>query len=80
MSTTSTATQAESGTSLNLQPSTKSVLSYEGGHQVHHTPTFSDKSSERQWAKEQMVGAFRVFASLGWADGTAGHISLRGTH
>ena len=40
-------------------------------------PTFSDKYAERQWAKELMAGAFRVFAKLGYADGAGGHISLR---
>jgi hypothetical protein len=71
-------TQTEALASLNPQPPTKSVLSFEGGRPVHETPTFTDKYAERQWAKEQMAGAFRVFARLGWADGTAGHISLRG--
>jgi hypothetical protein len=41
-------------------------------------PTFSDKYEERKWAKAQMAGAFRVFAKLGYADGVAGHVSLRG--
>ncbi|KAL6251251.1 hypothetical protein RBB50_001459 [Rhinocladiella similis] len=40
-------------------------------------PTFSDKYEERKWAKEQMVGIFRVFARHGFADGFNGHISLR---
>lgn len=73
MSTTTT-TQTEAVS----QPPAKSVLSFEGGRSIFQTPTFTDKHSERQWAKEQMAGAFRVFARLGWADGTAGHISLRG--
>ncbi|RFU35518.1 hypothetical protein B7463_g822, partial [Scytalidium lignicola] len=77
MYTTTTTTQTEAGAALNLRPGTKSILSFEEGRQVHHIPTFTDKSAERQWAKEQMAGAFRVFARLGWADGTAGHISLR---
>lgn len=40
-------------------------------------PTFEDKYAERQWAKEHMAGAFRVFAKLGYTDGAGGHISLR---
>lgn len=40
-------------------------------------PTFEDKYAERQWAKEHMAGAFRVFAKLGYTDGSGGHISLR---
>jgi hypothetical protein len=72
--------QTEALASSNPQPPTKSVLSLEGGRPVHEIPTFTDKYAERQWAKEQMAGAFRVFARLGWADGTAGHISLRGIY
>lgn len=41
-------------------------------------PVFSDVYEERKWAKAQMAGAFRVFAKLGYADGVAGHVSLRG--
>lgn len=41
-------------------------------------PTFKDTYEERQWAKSQMAGAFRVFDKLGYADGVAGHVSLRG--
>jgi len=73
MSTTTVETEI---TSSKLQPA-KSILSFEGGRPVHKTPVFSDKNIERQWAKEHMAGAFRVFAKLGWSDGTAGHISLR---
>ncbi|KAL2210711.1 putative aldolase [Sarocladium strictum] len=40
-------------------------------------PTFKDKYEERKWAKSQMAGAFRVFDKLGYADGVAGHVSLR---
>lgn len=40
-------------------------------------PTFDNKYAERQWAKEHMAGAFRIFAKLGFADGAGGHISLR---
>ncbi|VUC29953.1 unnamed protein product [Clonostachys rosea] len=40
-------------------------------------PEFTDKYEERQWAKEHMAGAFRVFAKLGFNDGAGGHISLR---
>lgn len=41
-------------------------------------PQFSTKEATRQWQLEQMAGAFRVFARLGYADGSSGHISLRG--
>lgn len=42
-------------------------------------PVFTDKYEERKWAKAQMAAAFRVFAKLGFADGCAGHVSLRGS-
>ncbi|KAI7334513.1 hypothetical protein KC315_g3719 [Hortaea werneckii] len=32
---------------------------------------------QRKWQLEQMAGAFRIFAKLGFADGGSGHISLR---
>ena len=44
---------------------------------IHHIPQFTDKYAERQWAKEHMAAAFRVFAKLGYNDGAGGHISLR---
>lgn len=40
-------------------------------------PTFATKLEEREWAKKQMAGAFRVFAKLGYANGVNGHMSLR---
>lgn len=70
--------QTETVSTESFQPVVKSVLSSEGARTVHQTPTFADKYVKRQWAKEQIAGAFRVFSRLGWADGTAGHISLRG--
>lgn len=44
---------------------------------IHVIPTFSDPYEERKWAKEHMVGAFHLFAKLGYNDGAGGHISLR---
>ncbi len=44
---------------------------------LHIIPTFADKYVERKWAKEQMAGAFRVLAKMGYNDGAGGHISLR---
>ncbi|KAI7514247.1 class II aldolase [Hortaea werneckii] len=34
-------------------------------------------TDQRRWQLEQMAGAFRIFAKLGFADGGSGHISLR---
>ncbi|RGP76050.1 hypothetical protein FLONG3_5441 [Fusarium longipes] len=44
---------------------------------IHKIPEFATKEATRQWQLEQMAGAFRVFAKLGYADGSSGHISLR---
>jgi ribulose-5-phosphate 4-epimerase/fuculose-1-phosphate aldolase len=44
---------------------------------IHVIPKFSDPYEERRWAKEHMVGAFRIFAKFGYNDGAGGHISLR---
>ncbi|KAH7129495.1 class II aldolase/adducin N-terminal [Dactylonectria estremocensis] len=44
---------------------------------VHRIPSFPTKEATRKWQLEQMAGAFRVFAKLGYADGGSGHISLR---
>lgn len=45
---------------------------------IHKIPEFSTKEATRQWQLGQMTAAFRVFAKLGYADGSSGHISLRG--
>lgn len=45
---------------------------------LHHIPRPSDKEIERKWLLEQMAGAFRIFAKLGFSDGSSGHISVRG--
>lgn len=44
----------------------------------YYIPRPATKIAERQWQLEQMAGAFRIFAKLGFADGGSGHISLRG--
>ncbi|KAJ5225902.1 L-fuculose-phosphate aldolase [Penicillium chermesinum] len=43
----------------------------------HAIPVFTDKYTERKWAKAHMAGAFRMLAKFGWNDGAGGHISLR---
>ncbi len=40
-------------------------------------PTFDDPYKKRQWMLEHMAGAFRVFGRKGYAEGSAGHISIR---
>lgn len=44
---------------------------------LHHIPSPETKEATQRWQLEQMAGAFRVFAKLGFADGGSGHISLR---
>lgn len=45
---------------------------------LHHVPWPETPLEKRKWQLEQMAGAFRIFAKLGFADGASGHISLRG--
>lgn len=45
---------------------------------LHHIPRPATKEAEREWLLGQMAAAFRIFAKLGFADGSSGHISLRG--
>lgn len=45
---------------------------------LHHIPWPETPLERRKWQLEQMAGAFRIFAKLGFADGASGHISLRG--
>lgn len=47
-------------------------------NRLHHIPRPQNKEEERRWLLEQMAGAFRIFAKLGFSDGSSGHISLRG--
>lgn len=47
-------------------------------NRLHRIPSPISKEEERQWLLEQMAGAFRIFAKLGFSDGSSGHISLRG--
>ncbi|CAK9441697.1 uncharacterized protein LODBEIA_P55650 [Lodderomyces beijingensis] len=48
-----------------------------GGEHPYKRPHFKNKQDEREWAKQHMAGAFRVFARKGYTEGTAGHISIR---
>lgn len=45
---------------------------------MHRIPWPATLPEQRKWQLEQMAGAFRLFAKLGFADGASGHISLRG--
>jgi hypothetical protein len=40
-------------------------------------PKFDSIAAQRQWTLEHLAGAFRVFGRAGYAEGIAGHISVR---
>lgn len=40
-------------------------------------PQFQDKYEERKFLKHRLALAFRVFASFGFSEGVAGHITIR---
>lgn len=40
-------------------------------------PKFEDKYEERKFLKHRLALAYRVFAKFGFAEGVAGHITLR---
>jgi hypothetical protein len=40
-------------------------------------PIFDDKYKEREYQKQRLTLAFRIFAKLGFDEGVAGHITLR---
>lgn len=48
-----------------------------GNGNPHKIPKFDDPYKEREWVLEHMAGAFRVFGRKDFAEGTAGHISVR---
>ncbi|MFF3877247.1 class II aldolase/adducin family protein [Streptomyces sp. NPDC001978] len=40
-------------------------------------PTFDTVEAERQYLKEQLAAAFRIFGAFGFSEGVAGHITVR---
>ena len=40
-------------------------------------PSFEDKEEERIYLKHRLALAFRIFAKFGFAEGVAGHITVR---
>ncbi|KAI6081278.1 putative aldolase [Hypoxylon rubiginosum] len=69
---TKTATEARLSTQPKLPAPSETKLP-----KIQKIPTFTDKYEQRKWEKSQMAAAFRIFAKLGFADGVAGHMSLR---
>lgn len=82
-----TTTEAEVTTKVQLTPAPQRenvqfqdlvIGDREGKLQLQGIPTFTDPYKQRQWMKEHMAAAFRFFAKNGYAEGIAGHISMRG--
>ena len=44
---------------------------------VEGIPDFDTYAAKRKWTLEHLAGAFRVFGREGYAEGIAGHISVR---
>ncbi|WP_019909892.1 class II aldolase/adducin family protein [Paenibacillus sp. HW567] len=44
---------------------------------INQRPEFSHPEDERQYRKERLAAAFRVFAKLGYEEGVMGHMSVR---
>lgn len=78
-----TTTQTVAAPTLSTEhPAASSHLPLPSEHKLpkaKKVPTFDDPLEKRKWEKAQMAAAFRVFADLGFSDGVAGHMSLRGT-
>jgi hypothetical protein len=48
-----------------------------GNISLEGIPEFDSFAEKRQWTLEHLAGAFRVFGREGYAEGIAGHISVR---
>lgn len=48
-----------------------------GSVPVDGIPDFDSYAAKRQWTLEHLAAAFRVFGREGYAEGIAGHISVR---
>ncbi|KAL3421024.1 aldolase [Phlyctema vagabunda] len=48
-----------------------------GGTAIPGLPKFASDLEKRQWQLEHMIGAFRIFARHDYAEGMAGHMSVR---
>jgi hypothetical protein len=71
---------AESATE-SLSQSTKLLTPLEamshGGKPVQSIPKFASHAEKRRWTLDHLAAAFRVFGREGYAEGIAGHISVR---
>lgn len=59
------------------KPSSPLAAMGHGGVSIESIPEFSSYAEKRQWTLEHLAGAFRVFGREGYAEGIAGHISVR---
>ena len=80
MSLTTTTQQAATGAVTQSTGEALNISTAGTGEikRLHHIPWPKSPLERRKWQLEQMAGAFRIFAKLGFADGGSGHISLRG--
>lgn len=69
------ATTAEKEELLVLRNTEKDVR--RGADAQSQPPVFTDKVAERQYLKERLAAAFRIFAKHGFDEGVAGHITVR---
>ncbi|KAK0459010.1 arad-like aldolase/epimerase [Desarmillaria tabescens] len=49
----------------------------QGTIELGTVPTFDNPYEEREWIKEHMAAAFRYWGKMGFAEGAAGHITVR---
>jgi hypothetical protein len=60
-----------------MKPLTPLEAMGHGGKPVQTIPKFASYAEKRRWTLEHLAGAFRVFGREGYAEGIAGHISVR---
>jgi ribulose-5-phosphate 4-epimerase/fuculose-1-phosphate aldolase len=59
-------------------PAGASLLTREPGEpQLPQIPTFHSSAEERQYLKQRLAAAFRLFGRFGFSEGVAGHITVR---
>jgi hypothetical protein len=59
------------------KPSTPMAAMSHGNIALEGVPVFESYAAKRKWTLEHLAGAFRVFGRAGYAEGIAGHISVR---
>jgi hypothetical protein len=77
MPTSAAPASTDNGEKATQSASNESSLEAATKGKVPRPPTFQDKYDERQYQKERLALAFRIFAKLGFDEGVAGHITLR---